>query len=99
MKWISNRWALAPVQEHDWHFPTTVATRDPVTNPMDEDILADASRPAAAAHLALLNAIRQSMGRTLEELTFYLGGTLGPHPEGTESPIDDSTSPAAIPTN
>jgi hypothetical protein len=26
------------------------------------------------------------MGRSLEELPFYLGGTLGRHPEGTESP-------------
>jgi hypothetical protein len=70
-------------------FLNAVATRDPVANPVDEEILTEASRPAAAAHLALLNAIRGSLGRSLEDLPFYLGGTLGRHPEGTElSPGD-----------
>ena len=69
-------------------FLDAVATRDPVANPVDEEGLTEASRPAAAAHLALLNAIRRSMGRSLEELPFYLGGTLGRHPEGTASPRD-----------
>jgi hypothetical protein len=69
-----------------------VAARDPVSNPVDEAVLTQASRPAAAAHLALLNAIRRSMGRSLETLPFYLGGTLGRHPEGTESLIDESSA-------
>jgi hypothetical protein len=63
-------------------FLGTVATRDPVTNPVGEDELTAASRPAAQAHIALLNAIRRSLGRTLEDMPFYLGGTLGDHPEG-----------------
>ncbi|MDG4827259.1 hypothetical protein O7635_35890 [Asanoa sp. WMMD1127] len=67
-------------------FLDTVSTRDPVSNPVDEETLTEASRPAAAAQLILLNAIRRSMGRSLEELPFYLGGTLGRHPEGTGSP-------------
>ncbi len=56
-----------------------------MTNPLDEGELTAASRPAGAAHLVLLNAIRRSMGRSLEDLPFYLGGTLGGHPEGTGS--------------
>jgi hypothetical protein len=73
-------------------FLNAVSTRDPVANPVDEEVLTEASRPAAAAQLALLNAIRRSMGRSLEELPFYLGGTLGRHPEGTESPRDQPPS-------
>jgi hypothetical protein len=73
-------------------FLDAVATRDPVANPVDEEGLTEASRPAAAAQLALLNAIRRSMGRSLEELPFYLGGTLGRHPEGTASPRDQPPS-------
>jgi hypothetical protein len=57
---------------------------DPMTNPLTEEELTEASRPAALAHLELLNTIRRSMGRSLEEVPFYLGGTLGGHPEGTE---------------
>jgi hypothetical protein len=72
-------------------FLDTVATRDPVGNPVDEAMLTEASRPAAAAHLLLLNAIRASMGRSLRELPFYLGGTLGRHPEGTASLRDPVT--------
>ncbi|MFC7272765.1 hypothetical protein ACFQS1_02125 [Paractinoplanes rhizophilus] len=60
-----------------------VATRDPATDPVDEKGLDEASRPAAAAHLALLNAIRRSLGRALEDVPFYLGGTVGDHPEGS----------------
>jgi hypothetical protein len=63
-----------------------VSTRDPVADPVDDEALTQASRPAAAEHLALLNAIRRSMGGSLEELPFYLGGTLGRHREGTEAP-------------
>lgn len=59
-----------------------VASRNPVTDPVDEKGLTEASRPAAQAHLALLNAIRRSLGRSLEDMPFYLGGTLGDHPEG-----------------
>jgi len=55
---------------------------DPATDPLTEQELTEASRPAAVAHLELLNAIRRSMGRSLEEVPFYLGGTLGGHPEG-----------------
>jgi len=73
-------------------FLDAVSTRDPVVNPVDEEILTEASRPAAAAHLALLNVIRQSMGRSLKELPFYLGGTLGGHSEGTESARDHPPS-------
>jgi hypothetical protein len=73
-------------------FLSQVAGRDPVVDPVDEEALTAASRPAAAAHLALLNAIRQSLGRALEPLSFYLGGTLGRHPEGTESALPDPTS-------
>jgi hypothetical protein len=72
-------------------FLDAVSTRDPVANPVEEEVLTEASRPAAAAHLALLNAIRRSMGRSLEDLPFYLGGTLGRHPEGTGSIPDDPT--------
>lgn len=43
------------------------------------------------AHLALLNAIRRSMGRSLAELPFFLGGTLGRH-EGTEVALDDPST-------
>lgn len=71
-----------------------VTTRNPVTDPVDEEGLTEASRPAAAAHLVLVNAIRRSMGRSLGELPFYLGGTLGRHPEGTGSPRDQPPSPA-----
>jgi len=70
-------------------FLSQVGSRDPAVDPVDEEILTAASRPAAAAHLALLNAIRQSMGGGLEPLSFYLGGTLGHHPEGTESALPD----------
>ena len=35
---------------------------------------------------ALVNAIRRSLGRSLTELPFYLGGTLGQHPEGGTRP-------------
>jgi hypothetical protein len=73
-------------------FLDAVATRNPATNPVDENALTQASRPAAAAHLALLNAIRRSIGRSLEEMPFYLGGTLGRHREGSESPHDDPPS-------
>jgi hypothetical protein len=73
-------------------FLDALSTRDPVADPVDEAVLTEASRPAAAAHLALLNAIRRSMGRSLEDLPFYLGGTLGRHPEGTESFPDDPPS-------
>jgi hypothetical protein len=73
-------------------FLDAVATRNPVTNPVDDNALTQASRPAAAAHLALLNAIRRSMGRSLEGMPFYLGRTLGRHREGTESPLDDPPS-------
>ncbi|WP_433362501.1 hypothetical protein ACQPZX_30430 [Actinoplanes sp. CA-142083] len=59
-----------------------VATRDPATNPVDEKGLTEASRPAAEAHLALLNTIRRSLGRTLGDMPFFLGGTLGDQPEG-----------------
>jgi hypothetical protein len=76
-------------------FLSAVSTRDPVANPVDEEILNAASRPAAVAHLALLNAIRRSMGRSLEDLPFYLGGTLGSHPEGRESSRDNPSAPAA----
>lgn len=73
-------------------FLDAVTTRNPVTNPVDEEVLTEASRPAAVAHLALLNAIRRSMGRSLKALPFYLGGTLGRHPEGTASPRDQPPS-------
>ena len=63
-------------------FLGAAATHDPVSDPLDERALTEASRPAAAAHLALLNAIRRSMGGGLEDLPFLLGGTLGDHPEG-----------------
>jgi hypothetical protein len=64
-----------------------VASRNPVEDPADEEVLTAASRPAAAAHLELLNSIRRSVGGSLEALPFYLGGTLGEHPEGTESTL------------
>jgi hypothetical protein len=64
-------------------FLDAVASRDPVTNPADEQLLTDSSRQSAVAHLGLLNAIRRSMGRSLDPLEFFLGGTLGGHPEGT----------------
>ncbi|GIF17800.1 hypothetical protein BJ973_009235 [Actinoplanes tereljensis] len=65
-------------------FLDAVSTRNPVTNPVDEKGLTEASRPAAEAHLLLLNAIRLSLGRTFEELPFYLGGTLGSHELGRD---------------
>jgi hypothetical protein len=70
-------------------FLNQVASRDPVMDPVDEEVLTAASRPAAVAHLALLNAIRHSLGGSLGSLSFYLGGTLGRHPEGTGSPLPD----------
>jgi hypothetical protein len=72
-----------------------VASRDPVTDPVDEEIMTAASRPAAAAHLALLNAIRGSVGGSLDALPFYLGGTLGNHPEGTEVARAQREAPAS----
>ncbi|GAA0538653.1 hypothetical protein GCM10010172_19910 [Paractinoplanes ferrugineus] len=63
-------------------FLSAVSTRDPVTDPVDEDGLDEASRPAAEAHLVLLNEIRRSLGRDLGEMTFYLGGTVGRHQRG-----------------
>jgi hypothetical protein len=75
-----------------------VATHDPVRDPVDEDVLTEASRPAAVAHLKLLNAVRRSMGRSLEELPFYLGGTVGAHPEGTGSSTLPGQRAPATPT-
>jgi len=72
-------------------FLDAVSTRNPVANPVDEELLTAASRPAAAAQLALLNAIRRSLGRTLEELPFYLGGTVG-HAQETDIPRDQPPS-------
>jgi hypothetical protein len=67
-------------------FLAEIGPRNSVTDPADEDELTAASRAAAAAHLTLLNAIRKSMGRSLGPLPFYIGGTLGGHPEGTGQP-------------
>ena len=75
-------------------FLNEVASRDPVTHPADEQDLFEASRPAAAAHLALLNEIRRSLG-SLGKVPFYLGGTLGAHPEGRSEPQVDAARPAA----
>lgn len=61
-----------------------LSTHDPVTDPADEDALDEASRPAAVAQLALQNEIRRSMGRSLEDLPFFLGGTVGRHLEGRD---------------
>ena len=46
-------------------FLDQVGSRDPVRDPVDDEILTTASRPAAVAHLALLNAIRHSLGGSL----------------------------------
>lgn len=75
-------------------FLGTVGSRDPVTDPADEQILFEASRPAAAAQLVLLNAIRRSLG-PLGEVPFYLGGTLGAHPEGRSQPHEAARSGSA----
>jgi hypothetical protein len=85
-------------------FLREVGSRDSVTDPADEQTLDEAARPAAAAHLALLNAIRRSIGSSLGEVPFYLGGTLGRHPEGRsdvreapterEEPREGAASPA-----
>jgi hypothetical protein len=74
-------------------FLDKVASRDPVTSPADDQAMFEASRPAAAAHLALLNAIRRSLG-SLGEVPFYLGGTLGAHPEGRSGPSEGAARPA-----
>ena len=63
-------------------FLAAVSARNPVTDPVDEDGLDEASRPAAEAHLVLLNEIRRSLGRDLAAMPFYLGGTLGRHRQG-----------------
>jgi hypothetical protein len=57
-------------------FLDTLGDRDPVNNPMDLDELGKAAIPAGVAHLKLLNTIRHSLGRSLSELSFYLGGTV-----------------------
>lgn len=79
-------------------FLRAAANRNPVADPLDEDGLDEASRPAAEAHLVLLNEIRRSLGRDLGEMPFYLGGTLGRHPQGhgpagDPGPGRDLTSP------
>jgi hypothetical protein len=57
-------------------FLDVVGQHNPAVNPIERDAFAEAARPAAKAHLALLNTIRRSLGRSLGELTFYLGGSL-----------------------
>ena len=57
-------------------FLDALADRDPVRNPIDLDQLGKAAIPAGVAHLALLNTIRRSLGRSLGDLSFYLGGTM-----------------------
>src|SRR5690606_32565649 len=73
-------------------FLDQVTSRDPVTHPMDEQGLTEASRPAAAAHLVLLNSLRRSLG-PLGEVPFSLGGTLGAHPEGRSGPAASAANP------
>jgi hypothetical protein len=57
-------------------FLDALADRDPVRNPIDLDEFGKAAMPTARAHLALLNAVRNSLGRSLGELSFVLGGSL-----------------------
>ena len=57
-------------------FLDVVGQHNPTVNPIDRDAFVQAARPAAKAQLALLNTIRRSLGGSLGELTFYLGGSL-----------------------
>jgi hypothetical protein len=58
-----------------------LADRDPVRNPIDLDESGKAAMPAAKAHLPLLNTIRNSLGRSLGEVSFILGGSLASEEE------------------
>jgi hypothetical protein len=57
-------------------FLDALRDRDPVRDPLDIDEVGKAAAPAGVAHLALLNTIRRSLGRSLGELPFFLGGTM-----------------------
>jgi len=57
-------------------FLDRIGQHDPAKNPMDDKGFNDAATPAAEAHLAVLNAVRRSLGGSLGDLPFYLGGSL-----------------------
>jgi hypothetical protein len=57
-------------------FLDAVGEHNSVVNPIDMAAFDQAARPAAQAHVSLLNAIRRSLGRSLGDIPFYLGGSL-----------------------
>jgi hypothetical protein len=57
-------------------FLDRVGQHNPAENPMDGKDFDEAATPAAEAHLVLLNTVRRSLGGSLGDLPFYLGGSL-----------------------
>jgi hypothetical protein len=57
-------------------FLDRVGQHDPAVNPIDVAAFDAAATPAARDHLALLNAVRRSLGGSLGGLPFSLGGSL-----------------------
>ena len=57
-------------------FLDAVAERDSVKDPVTEEEFARANQGPAKAQQALVNAIRQSMGKDLGELPVWMGGSL-----------------------
>lgn len=68
-------------------FLDAVAERDSVKDPVTQEEFARANQGPAKAQQALVNAIRQSMGKDLGELSVWIGGSLV-RPENW--PRDDS---------
>jgi hypothetical protein len=57
-------------------FLDVVGSANPAADPVGMNGFSDAASPAAKAHLTLLNAVRRSLGGSLGELSFWLGGSL-----------------------
>jgi hypothetical protein len=62
-------------------FLDAVGTHDPVTDPVGMTVFGQSAAPAAAAHLDLLNVIRRSLGGSLGDISFHLGGSLFSQPD------------------
>ncbi|WP_327399359.1 hypothetical protein OG194_03645 [Streptomyces sp. NBC_01288] len=50
--------------------------RDPARNPLSQEEFAQANRAPAQAQVRLVNAIRRSLGKDQEALSFWIGGSL-----------------------
>jgi hypothetical protein len=61
-------------------FLDVVSSANPAVNPVDMNLFSEAASPAAKAHLDLLNAVRRSLGGSLGDLSFWLGGSLANRP-------------------